>query len=401
MQIHFCDLCNESVPESDLEQGRAFLRKGRVVCVSCDTAMSNDAESARAGAGLVAEGAPRTLAGGAVGVAVSAPVATAASPYLGAQPAISTAPAIPAAVPHPHVVHSSSGSSAGIAISLVAVVLVFVLGYWAGDQLQKFEGRVGVIERSMSDAEVDLSRAQELQERSADDLNASLEQRASALRAEVDGKLAASAAGVLAISVELKSSMAAITGKLEELERAFGQVGRHDNDLAALGKRLGSLSDEFAALSQRVEDLATQAQGSLDSGAGADAAPSSNKPAWFPLVEQLSSKRGSERWQAMTALVETRDPAVVPYLLPLLHDEDLFNRMATARMLGDLGSPAAVSALIEALRDENASVRDAAYLALRSITKRELPFDAHDADEAERQKRVKAWEEWWKKESAQ
>ena len=31
MKIHFCDLCNESVPQADLDQGRAFIRKDRVI----------------------------------------------------------------------------------------------------------------------------------------------------------------------------------------------------------------------------------------------------------------------------------------------------------------------------------------------------------------------------------
>ena len=46
MRIHFCDLCNESVPQSDLDEGRAFLRKGRVVCARCDRSMSHGPEAA-------------------------------------------------------------------------------------------------------------------------------------------------------------------------------------------------------------------------------------------------------------------------------------------------------------------------------------------------------------------
>ncbi len=36
MDIHFCDLCNESVPQSDLDQGRAYVRRGRVICAACE-----------------------------------------------------------------------------------------------------------------------------------------------------------------------------------------------------------------------------------------------------------------------------------------------------------------------------------------------------------------------------
>ena len=39
MDIFFCDICNESVPVGHLSDGRAFRRKGRVVCATCDAAM--------------------------------------------------------------------------------------------------------------------------------------------------------------------------------------------------------------------------------------------------------------------------------------------------------------------------------------------------------------------------
>ena len=62
MKIQFCDLCNESVPEGDLKSGKAFLRKGRVVCATCNTLMggSEDAGSeAPAAAAPVGGHSPR------------------------------------------------------------------------------------------------------------------------------------------------------------------------------------------------------------------------------------------------------------------------------------------------------------------------------------------------------
>ncbi len=46
MKIHFCDLCNESVPEGDLAAGKAFRRGGRIVCATCDALMSSGADAA-------------------------------------------------------------------------------------------------------------------------------------------------------------------------------------------------------------------------------------------------------------------------------------------------------------------------------------------------------------------
>jgi HEAT repeat protein len=72
----------------------------------------------------------------------------------------------------------------------------------------------------------------------------------------------------------------------------------------------------------------------------------------------------------------------------------------TARVLGDLGSPLGIPALIDALDDGEAAVREAAYLALRSLTKRDFPFDPVTEDANERARRIKTWREWWEKEKS-
>ena len=53
MKILFCDLCNESVHQSDLDGGRAFMRKGRVVCGKCDRLMSQREEASFVAPGLL------------------------------------------------------------------------------------------------------------------------------------------------------------------------------------------------------------------------------------------------------------------------------------------------------------------------------------------------------------
>jgi HEAT repeat protein len=114
------------------------------------------------------------------------------------------------------------------------------------------------------------------------------------------------------------------------------------------------------------------------------------------LVKGLESANAGDRWTAVQSLGETRDPMVAEYLLPRLKDADIFVRMATARVLGDLGSTKAIPALIEALEDSETPVREAAYVALCTVSKKNLPFDAL-ADSSERARRVKAWQDWWKK----
>jgi len=97
------------------------------------------------------------------------------------------------------------------------------------------------------------------------------------------------------------------------------------------------------------------------------------------------------------ALGETNDAAVVPHLVPMLADPDLFVRMATIRVLDEnLSARSAAPALIDALEDEESAVREAAMLALRSLTGRDFRFDPL-AGPGDRSKRVKAWRDWWKR----
>ena len=70
--------------------------------------------------------------------------------------------------------------------------------------------------------------------------------------------------------------------------------------------------------------------------------------------------------------------------------------MATARILGDLAAVVGIPALIDALEDPEASVREAAVVSLRGVTGREFRYDP-TSRESDRSKRVKAWREWWKK----
>jgi hypothetical protein len=65
-------------------------------------------------------------------------------------------------------------------------------------------------------------------------------------------------------------------------------------------------------------------------------------------------------------------------------------------VLGDLGSNKAIGALIEAMEDPETPVREAAYVALCTVSKRNLPFDAL-AEPAERARKIRAWQDWWKK----
>ena len=80
MNLYFCDLCNESIPQSDLDLGRAVRRNERLICAACEGAMSGGhvRPEEDAPAPVVAHAAPRAAAPApsssavAVGLAFSA-----------------------------------------------------------------------------------------------------------------------------------------------------------------------------------------------------------------------------------------------------------------------------------------------------------------------------------------
>ena len=364
MEIHFCDLCNESVPQADLEQGRASVHKGRIVCEACNRAMSHELSGGRATPGPAPGpvASPPARAAGGVG-----------------RPALWVA---------------------ALAMASTAAAI------WFTDR------RLAASEATAAELARELGRTREAAERAASQ-GAQLDQGLSDLRERVERQRVAEAqmlAGLDLLRAEGERGDQALRGSIEELRGAVesraGEREATDARIAELGTRITRLDLDQALVVERLGAVEARAEGPVPAQAGAPggveagppAAPSEPAaPAWTPHVADLENPNAGRRWEAVDALGAARDPAVVPHVLPRLKDEDVFVRMAAARVLGDLVAPAAVGALIDALEDGEAAVREAALGALRRITAKDLRFDPL-AGEAERAKRVKAWREWWAKE---
>ena len=370
MKIQFCDLCNESVPEGDLKSGKAFLRKGRVVCSTCNTLMG----------GGEAEG------GEAPAAAASSPAA--APPAGGGSSAAATATAAP---PAQRRGRRSSGS-------WVAVLLVLLLGAYVGHRLRGLEDEAERSRRLVDGRLRDVGRDLDEAARRSRDHDASLELQLSSLVAE---KVDAVEDALAAMKADLAREQTRAEGLVEQLaalnrtqldsERETGE--RLDELMARAMKSRDQLDD----LDDRVRgaELTLASAGSaLGSGAAAPAAAPA--PRYTQELADLASDNAGTRWNAVQALGETGDPSVVAHLAPVLSDPDVFVRMAVARVLGDLAAPEGIEPLIDALEDDEAVVREAAMVALHGITGRNFRFDPVAAP-SERTKRVKAWRGWWKK----
>jgi len=389
MEIHFCDLCNESVPEADLDAGRAVRLRGRVICAVCERAMSGRPE---AGDATAAPGASP-----AVGVGPDAAPAAAAG--AGAGPERATGTGSNATRPHGSGVapRPSAPRSAGglFAFAFLSIVLVLFAGAGAAFYLR-------------------LETVREETRRVTAALREALTENARLVDARIDNR-------VNAVGVDVEDARRDV----DEVRIRLDEAARHQRDaleavrdeLARLGEKAFAVERIEARLDvqerqlEQVFDTLAELHGELlrQSQVRAEAPPAEPfaepvaelpaepaRPEWWPLVADLASPSSGKRWQAVQELGNTRDPLVVEHVAPMLRDADIFVRMAAARVLGDIRSQEGVPALIDALEDGEASVREAALVALRAVTGEDIAFDPV-AKESERAKRVKAWRDWWKK----
>jgi len=378
MEIHFCDICNESVPQADLDQGRAFVRKGRVLCAKCDRAMGDP--------GLFDQGAEGSAGdGGAQG-----------DGGMGAA-------AAPVRHPRSNAVKAGAegGGGGGVLVGLVALVFAagstaVVVGRIEEVKLEA-DGRYRSIAENLNDATGKVDRVQQRVADGIARLDSDLRGHFDGQKGEIEGVLANLRAEMEARGQRIAALGDSVAALETELASDSGKVAKRiaavDDEFSGLVKDLDFQRNRLIELEERVHGLAT--------GGGLAAAlnqpQADGQPAWHGLLADLGSSQAGIRLEAIYALGETGDQAVVPYIIPMLKDVDLFVRMATARMLEDLNARTAVPALIDALEDTETAVMESSMLALRKITGRSFNFEP-SAPLADRARRVKAWRDWWKKE---
>jgi hypothetical protein len=367
VRVVFCDLCNESVPFGDIDRGAATLVKGRVVCATCNQSMhaARASESAASAMGAFRANAPAA--------AVSAPAA-----------------------PVAHGARRERGSGVGVVLGVFAIGAAGAVAWMAFERAG--ETQDALLRQVLSNEARDQQQAVELAAVKGDvrrELEAVREDTAHAVADTAEG-LATRWTQTQAQHAQLEDALRALRDKLAIHDAARMEVERHDAELLALHQRVAVLESALAEARTRIEELSAGGDAPIADGPSEPAPP--QRPAWFGLTEKLQSASTTERWQAILALAETKDAEAAPYLVPCLKDADVFIRVRAAQSLGDLGHPGTVEALIACLDDAESVVRDAAYMALRAITKRDLPFDAQTSDAQERQRRIRAWREWWDKE---
>lgn len=412
MEVRFCDLCNESVPQSDLDQGRAVVLKGRVVCATCDRAMSHSRQQ------VAAANAAHSAAGGG-------PFASSTSGPNGAPLASvsSSSPPGPMFPPEPGdpvrstaslTASSPSGGSRSSAPMWVAVLgLLFTAG-----AIVAFDRRFKTLaenDRTLDQRAVGLSSRVGTLEQLPGQITESQRALQTSLRAAYSTEVDGLRRDMRELGTTVKSTRDEIARLASELQAARGEssgaLTAWQSRVEEIGKRVAEREDAMRAQLERLDALeqsvksAAEAPPAAAQGGGEGAAPADAANAgWKALLPGLTSANSGDRWSAVDTLGQLGDAEATQHLIPLLKDADVFVRMCVARVLGALNATAAtpnanlaIPALIDALEDVDSPVRETAKTALWQITKRDINFDPNASD-AERAKRLKAVREWWKRE---
>lgn len=350
LQVLFCDLCNTSVPLSDVQSGAAVQHAGKTVGACCLP----------------------TLRGAAANHGSA-----------GAQPR-----------------QGADGRVLSLGIVLLGAIAVAVLF---------LDFRLGEAEERMAK---ELTRLQEAGKAQADvvqDTSVKLDTFAS--RADLDrieGALTAMQAAGEQDAVrarELGTGLEAANASLRTLQTAVQRMEAAKTDY---GPSFDDIRRQLRELSGSMSELMAKPRSSVEPANGvqpmsapkAPEADSSGLPAALAhQVRRLADADEGTRFEAVDELLRSKDARVLPNLLPMAKDPDAFVRRLVVEGLKDFSSKETVDTLLVALADPEQIVRSSAWLSLKALTKQDLPFDAAQNREA-RQKAQAKWQEWWEKNRA-
>lgn len=334
-ELHFCTVCGVSVPQAEVDSGRATVQGERSVCPECLTILGQ-------------------------------------------------------------LVPKRGGGGGSIVATILAVVALAGAGYawWDGDQARQrvrddvsgslgtqAELYAGKLDDKIEEVLTAIDRESGLTAAQIEELG----DRLRSVEETMDGRLK-----TLQAETEQLGQLAL------EIDAMGRRIGKTEAELTLATERLGEQRGVASALRDRLDTLEAS-QRELASRAPAETAEGSAEefpPAIAGLVRKLRSSDQDERLDALEKLSAQEDERLVPHLIPMLTDPYEFNRFYAAKTLGDWRSKPSVPYLIESLLDEIGFVRQAAVQSLRLITGQNFRFD-HDGSENDRKQGYDAWKTWW------
>ncbi|MFN0205896.1 MAG: HEAT repeat domain-containing protein [Planctomycetota bacterium] len=366
MKIYFCDICNQSIPLKDLDDGAAVPVRGKLICNAC-----------------------------------SAAAATGKAPQSGM-------PAAPVAA----AVQGGGGGSAGA--SLIVILIAGGLGFGASWFMLKEETKK--IDAKFASMTGDTGRIGTDSDRKIQALRdeiAQVQQSIELLKTSMDENVSVSEARERKAAADVETRFENVKAYITENEKVKDRVQNLEMRLtagneSALGvqKEIATLRGAVVELTDRVAKMIANPPARNDANPGATEDGNVTNSDALPVValpndlaeiaKKLKHTDAGVRWDGVDQLGRSRDTRVVGYLVPMLDDKDEFVRYQTAAVLGDLGQNAksSVPFLIMALSDEAAYVRESVIFALRKITNQNIKFEP-TAKSEDRTKQQKLWKAWW------
>lgn len=335
-EVHFCNLCDQSVPLIEIEEGRARRVGDRVLCQPCRALVTSVAGGGRAGG---------------AGVWLAAALGLAA--LLGAG----------------FVWLEGNRADEELATELTAQ------GDSLGSRLRNLDERLDGESTRSSEARALLSTE-----------IGSLAARASESRQTSEEQVSA-----------LNEQIAAFDRYVKGLEEVLPRVTQLESSLSVLEDRLRGHRGDLVALRDELDrqrDVLDSAAVAATPGEGEGADGAAFSPEVSALLRDLQSEDNDVRYAALEKLQPLQDPRLLPHVYPALTDPYEFNRFLAAHILGEWGARQATPHLIEALMDEFSFVREAAASSLRRLTGQNFGYD-HSASAESRRRAYGAWKKWW------
>lgn len=328
-EVHFCNLCDQSVPQDHLEDGSAIRHGGRILCSTCRAVMAMAATGQK----------PKSSRGGVLLALVVGLIGWGAAAYVWLD------------------LREVAGAASLSASSEASL------------QAQNLQRMGDGIERRL----------------------AALDARATTLDADLLGlrqSTARAAESVQAQVLMLEKATEPLPDLADALARQDEQLRATQTARTLLEQDVRDLRGALEVLRAGMVELSA----AVAKGAAAPA-PAGFSTEVETLLAQLRDPDPLRRIGAIEALSHDNDPRLAPFVAPLLQDSYEMNRYHAATFLGRLNARDFTPQLVEALLDDYSIVRKAANEALIAMHGQDLNFDHKGAEGERRKayERWKLW----------
>lgn len=348
LEVYFCDLCNESVPASDLDAARAVRVEDRVVGACCVGKLN------------------------------------------------STAPSRPTSSPP---AAGSTGRGGGVFLGVLLLVGIAAaatfLDWRIADEAKLAKAGVTRLTELLGETSRRLAAVEDALAKTAGRAEiALLTPRFASLETGIEGfgrslqKHAGLIDGLGEVLTEAQRSArtreADLLAALHELKASVDATNR---DLAAMRAAPrpapGAAGDASSSVPERPLAVARPAAAGLP-------------PELEHSVLALTDEDPGTRFAAVDKLVRSRDLRVVGPLAAAAKDNNAFVRRLTVDGLREFKHVDAVDALLVALADQESVVRHTAHASLCALTRQRFEFEP-DANPSSRAAAQRRWQDWWDK----